>query len=34
MVIIFCRIKRRVDDLEVIMYNCKYNCVKIYSDIL
>ncbi|OOM10612.1 DEAD/DEAH box helicase [Clostridium saccharobutylicum] len=33
MAIIFCRTKRRVDDLEAIMHNRKYNCVKIHSDI-
>ncbi|AQR90637.1 DEAD/DEAH box helicase [Clostridium saccharobutylicum] len=33
MAIIFCRTKRRVDDLEAIMHNRKYNCVKIHSGI-
>lgn len=33
MAIIFCRTKRRVDELEVILHTRKYNCVKLHSDI-
>jgi ATP-dependent RNA helicase DeaD len=33
MAIIFCRTKRRVDELEVILHGHKYNCVKLHSDI-
>lgn len=34
MAIIFCRTKRRVDNLEVILHQRGYNCKKIHSDIL
>ncbi|MCE5221340.1 MAG: DEAD/DEAH box helicase [Clostridium sp.] len=33
MAIIFCRTKRRVDELEVILHTRNYNCVKLHSDI-
>jgi len=33
MAIIFCRTKRRVDDLEVALYKKGYNCKKLHSDI-
>lgn len=33
MAIIFCRTKRRVDELEVILHTRGYNCVKLHSDI-
>lgn len=33
MAIIFCRTKRRADDLETVMATRKYNCAKIHSDI-
>lgn len=33
MAIIFCRTKRRVDELEVILHGRKYNCIKLHSDI-
>lgn len=33
MAIIFCRTKRRADELEVVMHQRKYNCAKIHSDI-
>jgi superfamily II DNA/RNA helicase len=33
MAIIFCRTKRRVDELEAILHIRKYNCVKLHSDI-
>lgn len=33
MAIIFCRTKRRVDELEVILHTRKYDCVKLHSDI-
>lgn len=33
MAIIFCRTKRRADDLETIMTTRKYDCAKIHSDI-
>ncbi len=33
MAIIFCRTKRRADDLETVMASRKYNCAKIHSDI-
>lgn len=33
MAIIFCRTKRRVDELEEVLHTRKYNCVKIHSDI-
>lgn len=31
--IIFCRTKRRVDDLEAVLHTRKYNCKKIHSDV-
>jgi len=31
--IIFCRTKRRVDDLEEVLHARKYNCKKIHSDV-
>lgn len=34
MAIIFCRTKRRVDDLEIALYKRGYNCVKIHSDVM
>lgn len=34
MAIIFCRTKRRVDDLEVGLYRRGYDCVKLHSDII
>jgi ATP-dependent RNA helicase DeaD len=34
MAIIFCRTKRRADDLEVALYRRGYNCVKLHSDIV
>lgn len=34
MAIIFCRTKRRVDELEVALYRRGYNCEKLHSDIL
>lgn len=34
MAIIFCRTKRRVDDLEVALYRRGYDCVKLHSDII
>jgi len=34
MAIIFCRTKRRVDDLEVDLYRRGYDCVKLHSDII
>lgn len=34
MAIIFCRTKRRADELEVVMHQRGYNCEKIHSDIL
>lgn len=34
MAIIFCRTKRRVDDLEVAFYRRGYDCVKLHSDII
>ncbi|QGU94630.1 DEAD/DEAH box helicase [Clostridium bovifaecis] len=34
MAIIFCRTKRRVDDLEVALYQRGYNCQKIHSDVM
>lgn len=34
MAIIFCRTKRRADDLEVALYKRGYNCEKLHSDIL
>ena len=34
MAIIFCRTKRRVDDLEMALYKRGYNCVKIHSDVI
>ncbi len=33
MAIIFCRTKRRVDELEAVLHTRKYNCVKLHSDI-
>ena len=33
MAIIFCRTKRRVDELEVALYKKGYNCKKLHSDI-
>lgn len=33
MAIIFCRTKRRADDLEVILHTRGYNCAKLHSDI-
>ena len=33
MAIIFCRTKRRADELEVVMHQRKFNCAKIHSDI-
>lgn len=33
MAIIFCRTKRRVDELEAFLHLKKYNCVKLHSDI-
>lgn len=34
MAIIFCRTKRRVDDLEVALYRRGYNCEKLHSDVM
>jgi ATP-dependent RNA helicase DeaD len=34
MSIIFCRTKRRVDDLEIALYRRGYNCAKLHSDVL
>lgn len=34
MAIIFCRTKRRADDLEVALYKRGYNCEKLHSDIV
>ena len=34
MAIIFCRTKRRADELEVALYRRGYNCEKLHSDIL
>ncbi|KGK84195.1 DEAD/DEAH box helicase [Clostridium sp. HMP27] len=34
MAIIFCRTKRRVDDLEMALHRRGYNCTKLHSDIL
>ncbi|MEG0773694.1 DEAD/DEAH box helicase [Clostridium sp.] len=34
MAIIFCRTKRRADDLEVALYRRGYNCTKLHSDIV
>lgn len=34
MAIIFCRTKRRVDELEIALHQRGYNCVKLHSDIL
>lgn len=34
MAIIFCRTKRRVDDLEMALHQKGYNCEKLHSDIL
>jgi superfamily II DNA/RNA helicase len=34
MAMIFCRTKRRVDDLEIALYKRGYNCKKLHSDIL
>ena len=34
MAIIFCRTKRRVDDLEMALHRRGYNCQKLHSDIL
>ncbi|NRY62677.1 superfamily II DNA/RNA helicase [Clostridium beijerinckii] len=33
MAIIFCRTKRRVDELEAVLHTRKYNCEKLHSDI-
>ena len=33
MAIIFCRTKRRVDELEEVLHQRKYNCMKLHSDI-
>ena len=33
MAIIFCRTKRRVDELEVVLHQRGYNCAKLHSDI-
>ena len=33
MAIIFCRTKRRADELEVVLYRRGYNCEKLHSDI-
>lgn len=33
MAIIFCRTKRRADDLEIILHNRGYNCAKLHSDV-
>jgi len=33
MAIIFCRTKRRVDDLEMALYKKGYNCKKLHSDV-
>ncbi|MFL0248816.1 DEAD/DEAH box helicase [Clostridium neuense] len=33
MAIIFCRTKRRVDELEVMLHQHGYNCIKLHSDI-
>lgn len=33
MAIIFCRTKRRVDNLEMALYHRGYNCIKLHSDI-
>jgi len=33
MAIIFCRTKRRADELEIVLYQRKYNCEKLHSDI-
>ena len=33
MAIIFCRTKRRADELEIAMHQRKFNCAKIHSDI-
>jgi ATP-dependent RNA helicase DeaD len=34
MAIIFCRTKRRVDDLELALHQKGYNCEKLHSDVL
>jgi ATP-dependent RNA helicase DeaD len=34
MAIIFCRTKRRADDLEIALYRRGYNCEKLHSDII
>ncbi|OPJ64010.1 DEAD-box ATP-dependent RNA helicase CshA [Clostridium oryzae] len=34
MAIIFCRTKRRADELEIALYRRGYNCEKIHSDII
>lgn len=33
MAIIFCRTKRRADELEIVLYKRKYDCKKIHSDV-
>lgn len=33
MAIIFCRTKRRVDEIEVMLHQHGYNCIKLHSDI-
>lgn len=33
MAIIFCRTKRRVDELEAVLHTRNYNCLKLHSDI-
>ena len=34
MAIIFCRTKRRADELEIVLYKRGYNCEKLHSDIV
>ena len=34
MAIIFCRTKRRADDLEMALHQRGYNCEKLHSDVL
>ena len=33
MAIIFCRTKRRADELEVVLYKRGYDCEKLHSDV-
>jgi ATP-dependent RNA helicase DeaD len=33
MAIIFCRTKRRADELEIVLYKRKYDCKKLHSDV-